>query len=103
MQGNCCEGEACGLSQERTFALVGFNEMKMEPSGNSEDQPWKSTTRSNVDRVRQAGRNELDQGERILDVPMAEMHLIGTGDQVDPAVPLQQQIAEYIQVSHCFT
>jgi len=60
MEGDCGGGEARGFSEEGAFSLVGFDEMKMKTRGNSQDQPWKSSAGSYVDRVGDIGRDQFD-------------------------------------------
>jgi len=103
MNGHLHPQSATGFTQKRCFALVGFDQVERNLRGDGESQAWKATAGAEVDCPGGPRRNEWDELERIGDVALPDFGLVAAGDQVDDAVPSQQQGGEGVEPRACFT
>jgi hypothetical protein len=91
------------LAQECRFALIGFHQVKGESRHDRENEAWEARAGSKIDRAACARGDQRDKLEGIRDVARPKIGLITTGDQIDGAIPPEQQRRELRQGLPRFT
>jgi hypothetical protein len=98
-----CSGDARRLAQERDLALVALDQMHAFDAEDGEDEAGQAGAAAKIDQRSQRWRQmRVDLG-RIEDVTAPDIGEGPNPDQIDGALPANEQIDVATQPRQCFT
>ncbi len=97
-------GFSQNLTQESGLLLVGLDEVNMACSAESQNQAWKAGTTPEIRNGQLVAEGQQRQKlRRIQHVTAPKIRKCRRADQIDRAVPLDQEISIDLQADHRFT
>jgi len=94
MNADRCASDADGLAEKGSLSLIGLDQIEGHAGSDGKDQARKAGARAKVDRVAGEWAHQGQELEGISDVPVPQNRLVRRCDEVDCAVPADQEVGE---------
>jgi len=96
-------GGPCRFSEEDALALIGFNEVNLRDSKDSENKPRKSGAAAEIDEAPSGDRQKLQQLRAIQHMTAPQVVESRGGDKIDALLPFHKERGIGRQALDCFT
>lgn len=86
-----CAGDPGGLAQERRLALAGFDQIERHAGGKGQEESREAGARAEIDSPLGQGSHHRRKLQGICDVALPEPGRVTGSNQIDCAIPAQEE------------